>query len=287
MRVIVAPLEDPKEVYQACVNSIADEGLRNRLTAIEKDICIAASDYKQKAKTKKLYTIPPNKCENEEFALGQVTKEELKKVYSTHMVGSTKPARKAYYDLLLSRAPSGKCPFCGFGQVWTLDHYLPKTTYPQLSVLPSNLVPSCRDCNTGKSTLIATTEEAQNLHPYFDHQIINNEQWLFAKVVQTLPATIQFYVKAPINWDEVSKARVRAHFKDFKLELRYSLEASDQLGCLRNTLSQYMNLLGEKAVKQHLLIESQTYFRKHINSWQTAMFQALAASDWYCSEGFQ
>jgi hypothetical protein len=48
-----------------------------------------------------------------------------------------------------------------------------------------------------------------------------------------------------------------------------------------------MNLLGEKAVKQHLLIESQTYFRKHINSWQTAMFQALAASDWYCNGGFQ
>ena len=42
MRVIVAPLEDPKEVYQACVNSIADEGLRNRLTALENDICTHA-----------------------------------------------------------------------------------------------------------------------------------------------------------------------------------------------------------------------------------------------------
>ncbi|GAF53257.1 HNH endonuclease [Psychrobacter sp. JCM 18900] len=287
MRVIVAPLEDPKEVYQVCVHSIANECLRNRLTALENDICVAASDYKQKAKTKKLYTIPPNNCENEEIALGQVTKKELINVYSSHMVGKEKPARKAYYDLLLSRAPSGKCPFCGFGQVWTLDHYLPKTTYPQLSVVPSNLVPSCRDCNTGKSTFIATTENTQSLHPYFDHQIITNEQWLFAKVIETSPATIQFYVKAPIDWDEISKARVHSHFKDFKLELRYSLEASDQLGCLRDTLSQYRDLLGTMAVKQHLFIESQTHIRKHMNSWQTAMFQALSVSDWYCDGGFQ
>lgn len=287
MRAIIAPNEDPKLVYQACVNSIRDKDLRDRLNILTDDICISAEDYKQKAIAKQLYTILPNNCKNEEIALGQVTKEELINVYTTHMVGSAKPARQAYYDLLLSRALSGKCPFCGFGQVWTLDHYLPKTTYPQLSVVPSNLVPSCRDCNTGKSTFIATTQDNQSLHPYFDHRIITNEQWLFAKVIQTLPVTIQFYVKAPINWDESSKARVHAHFKDYKLELRYSLEASDQLGCLRDTLSQYKNLLGVEAVKQHLLIESKTHLRKHTNSWQTAMFQALAVSDWYCNGGFQ
>ena len=287
MRVIFAPLEDPLMVYQTCVNSIANKCLRDRLIALENNICIAASDYKRKARIQKLYTIPPNNCENEEIALGQVTKEELKKVYSTHMVGPTKPARKAYYDLLLSRAPLGKCPFCGFGHASTLDHYLPKTTYPQLSVVPSNLVPSCKDCNTGKSASVATTEETQSLHPYFDHQLFTDQQWLFAEVMQTSPVTIRFYVNAPTNWDEVSKARVKAHFEAFKLETRYSLEAGDQIGCLRDTLSQYENILGSSAIKQHLLFESQTYSRKYINSWQTAMFQALAASDWYCSGGFQ
>lgn len=287
MRVIIAPDEDPLVVYQTCVNSITNIVLRSRLTALENEICMAAADYKQKAQIKQLYTITSNNCKNEDIALGQVTKAELNNVYSRHMVGNKKPARKKFYDLFLSRAPSGKCPFCGFGQASTLDHYLPKTKYPQLSVVPHNLVPSCKDCNTGKSSSIAKTANTQSLHPYFDHQFLIDEQWLFAEVMQTFPVTIRFYVKAPTHWDKVSKDRVKAHFEDFKLELRYSLEAGDQIGCLRDTLSQYRDLLGVKAVKQHLLIESQTYFCKHRNSWQTAMFQALAASDWYCDGGFR
>lgn len=286
MRVIVAPLEDPKEVYQACVNSIADEGLRNRLTALENDICIAASDYKQKAKTTKLYTIPPNNCKNEEFALGQVTKKELKKVYTSHMVGPTKPARKAYYDVLLSRAPLGKCPFCGFGHASTLDHYLPKTTYPQLSVVPSNLVPSCKDCNTGKSAFVATTEETQSLHPYFDHQLFIDDQWLFAKITHTLPITIIFYVEAPSHWDSISQTRVLSHFNDFKLASRYSVEASTELSYLRGLLSN-IQPMGTEPIRELLNSMAETCAEKHKNSWQTAIYQILAASTWYCSGGFQ
>ncbi len=286
MRAIVAPLEDPKEVYLACVNSIADEFLRDRLIALEKDICIAALDYKQKANTKKLYTIPSNNCGNEEFALGQVTKKELKKVYSTHMVGSSKPARKAYYDLLLSRAPLGKCPFCGFGHASTLDHYLPKTTYPQLSVVPSNLVPSCKDCNTGKSTFVATTEETQSLHPYFDHQKFINDQWLFAKIAHTSPVTIIFYVEAPSHWDNISQTRVLSHFNDFKLASRYSIEASTELSYLRGLLSNIQPMSTE-TIRELLNSIAKTRADEHKNSWQTAIYQILATSTWYCSGGFQ
>jgi hypothetical protein len=201
------------------------------------------------------------------------------------MVGRTKPAR-AIYDMLLSRAPLGRCPFCGMGHASTLDHYLPKTKYPQLSVLPQNLVPSCKDCNTGKSTTIATTAITQCLHPYFDHHSFINEQWLFAEVVPTTPATIRFYIQAPETWDLISKGRVKTHFTDFNLASRYSVEASNQIACLRDSLLRYRDLLGVEGVKQHLIIEAKAHFQQHKNSWQTAMFQALASSSWYCEGGF-
>lgn len=285
MRAMISPNEDSCVVYRTCINSIANENLRNRLNALTNNIGVAAGDYQQRATAKQLYTLPPNNCNNNEIVLGAVTKKELKDVYSSHMVSRTKPAR-VIYDLLLSRAPLGRCPFCGMGHASTLDHYLPKTKYPQLSVVPLNLVPSCKDCNKAKSTAVATIAGAQSLHPYFDHQSFINEQWLFAEVIHTVPATVRFYVQAPDLWDDISKARVQAHFRDFELALRYSVEASNQIACLRDTLSRYRELLGVEGIRQHLMIEAQAYGQQHRNSWQTAMFQALAGSHWYCDDGF-
>jgi hypothetical protein len=285
MRVIAVPVYDAQTVYQTCTNGIADALLRGRLNLITNSVMLAAQEYDQKAAIKSLYSIPPDLHSNEDIVVGAVTKKELKDVYSDHMVGRTKPAR-TIYDELLAEAPLGRCPFCGFGQATTLDHYLPKAKYPLVSVLPRNLVPSCKDCNTGKSAAIATTAEAQCLHPYYDQQHFVNEQWLYAAVEQNTPAHIRFNVTPPQHWDDVSKRRVQAHFNDFKLAGRYSKEAGNQLSCLRGTLMDYRNLLGVDGVKQHLEIEARSSFRLHSNSWQTAMFQALAASDWYCDGGF-
>lgn len=285
MRAMIAPNEDPQEVYKTCVDSITDGDLRIRLNALTNSIGVAASDYHKRAAVKQLYALPPNDCGNEDIALGAVTKKELTTVYSTHMVSRAKPAR-AIYDSLLSRAPLGRCPFCGIGHASTLDHYLPKTKYPQLSVVPLNLVPSCKDCNTGKSIAVPSTAGDQGLHPYYDHQGFVDEQWLYAEVMHTAPATIRFYVQAPNHWDDISKARVQSHFRDFKLAARYSVEASNQIACLRDTLSRYRELLGAEGIRQHLMIEAQANYRQHSNSWQTAMFQALAISNWYCDRGF-
>ena len=287
MRALTIPTYDPKIVYQECINSIQkDCDLRARLNEVTDKIVDAAMDYEQKAKAQLLYSIPQNNCKNDEIALGEVTKKELKDVYSLHMVERAKPAR-AIYDSLLSQSHLGKCPFCGFGQASTLDHYLPKAKYPQFSVLPFNLVPSCKDCNTGKSTAIATTAEGQSLHPYFDHQNFIDDQWLYAKVRETKPATIYFFVKAPEQWDDISKERVKAHFNAFKLNSRYSVEAGNELVSLRDVLVNYCQLFGSEWVRKHLEIEANSSASQHSNSWKTAMLQALVASDWYCDGGFQ
>ncbi len=285
MRAIAKPTYDPLAVYQQCISSISDPSLRNRLSQVTNSISTAARDYAQKAEAQLLYTIASNACKNHEITLGNVTKEELKSVYSSHMVVQTKPARMVY-DSLLSLAPLGKCPFCGIGHATTLDHYLPKTKYPQFSVLPLNLVPACKDCNTGKLVDSATTAEDQILHPYFDHENFIDKQWLYAEVIQTMPATIRFFVSAPDDWDEISRARVRHHFNDFKLASRYSIEASNQLACLRDSLAIYYQTLGDVWVRKNLEIEAETHAKQHVNSWQTAMYQALSGSGWYCQGGF-
>jgi 5-methylcytosine-specific restriction endonuclease McrA len=41
----------------------------------------------------------------------------------------------------------GTCPYCGIDTPNTWDHYLPKATFPEYSVAPSNLIWICAMCN--------------------------------------------------------------------------------------------------------------------------------------------
>lgn len=63
-----------------------------------------------------------------------------------------------------------ECPACGeLGRPNTLDHYLPKTTYPHLSVLPHNLAPMCDICQGRKLSKVGDPAQPKwFLHPYFD-----------------------------------------------------------------------------------------------------------------------
>lgn len=60
------------------------------------------------------------------------------------------------------------CPYCEIVKVQTLDHFLDKSTYPNLAVLPLNLVPACVDCNRPRPNGIVTNGERCLMHPYFD-----------------------------------------------------------------------------------------------------------------------
>lgn len=286
MRAINPPNLDIKTVYETCINSITDVDLSTRLQNIMTNIIQSSSDYGNKALASTLYTIPPNHCDNDAIALGNVTKKELRAVYSSHLVPSTKPAR-IYYDQLISLAPLGKCPYCGVGYASTLDHYLPKNKFPQLSVTPLNLIPSCKDCNTGKKTSFPSTAHQQSLHPYYDHDNFIKDQWLYANVIETTPATIDYGVIPPYQWKADDKARVHTHFKDFDLKLKYSIEASNQIAVLRDSLLYAWDTKGFVGVRQQLMLDALAYYLKHPNSWQTAMYQALAKSDWYCNGGFR
>ncbi|CAC9635924.1 hypothetical protein [uncultured Gammaproteobacteria bacterium] len=260
-----------RSVYESCVNSVKDDNLRNKFTEIIESIVNFSKDYDKKAQKEELFQLIPNNNDNSDFIIQSVTKEELKSLYSQHMVERNKPARKIYDDLL-NQAPI--CPFCGFGQATTLDHYLPKSKFPCLSVLPLNLVPSCKDCNTGKGNKLVVLAEQQPMHPYYDHHYFNSEQWLFAKVEESEPVVIKYYVNPPQNWTDISKKRVKAHFDSFGLGKRFSVQAANELSSI--VPRRFPSLLNEHAENE---------FKNNKNSWKTAMYQALSKSDWYCVEG--
>lgn len=61
-----------------------------------------------------------------------------------------------HYKTFVQTNKSGKCPFCGVGDIKgehhskreAYDHYLPKTLYPFNSINFRNLAPACHECNS-------------------------------------------------------------------------------------------------------------------------------------------
>lgn len=282
MRAIKKPSDDPCAVLSVCIGSIEDISLKERLSELYPGYGKIASDYEILATDAKLSSLSVHVGNNDSVVLGSVTKGELKNLYTQQMVGERKPGR-LIYERIRALSLGKLCPSCGFGQVKTLDHYLPKSKYPLYSVLPANLIPSCRDCNTGKLASSASIASSQPIHPYFDQQHFFDDQWIVASVVQTEPATLSFSVSPPDSWDPLSKARAAAHLESYDLSDRFSVRVGEQLAVLRHQLARFADPLSRS---DHLREMAEDFKQVQKNSWQTAMHQALAASTWYCEVGF-
>lgn len=285
MKIMQSPQMDYSDVIKACVESIERVELRDRLCKLTTDLINAGSDYMIKAGRSELNEIIKFEGKDDDEVLKGVTKKELKSLYTDYMVPSYKPAR-AFYDTIKLSAELGICPFCGFGHVNTLDHFLPKSKFPLISILPINLVPCCADCNKGKTTRVAVRAEELSLHPYFNDRKCISEQWIFATVEHSFPAVIKYFVNPPVHWDSVLAERVENHFNDFHLKSRFAVQAGNELASLIHELKIDYDISGSAGVKASLEKKAIASGMQERNSWKTAMYLALSQDEWFYTEGF-
>ena len=76
-------------------------------------------------------------------------KQKMVKLYNDKFSNKKYKVRE-YYDEIKLISPNNICPYCLKREVRNLDHFLPKTKYPSLSISDANLIPSCSDCNHDK-----------------------------------------------------------------------------------------------------------------------------------------
>lgn len=198
------------------------------------------------------------------------------------------------YDVLRGSALYGellaiggaRCPMCGFGEVSTLDHYLPRTTFPEFAILALNLVPACGRCNQLKGTHVGLEPGLQFLHPFFDSlAVVPILECRFS--VRAASALIEFRIRRTHRVAEDILSRVRFQFGRLRLADRFRAEALAEVGERRTTFSQYATAKGPMGLRDYLHRESRGYVAAHgPNHWKSALYRSLARNNAFLSGGY-
>jgi hypothetical protein len=275
------PESDFSATIDECIKGITgNKAFKAKMVTARPDLITAGIDYIAAGDVGELHTIDPvdTNTTKDPVVVGTLIKSELVNLYDYYFRNEDKEAR-VIYDKLLNSAHE-KCPFCGgIGTPRNLDHFLPKAHFPQYSVFPQNLVPSCRDCNMdGKAEAFATAPGDQLIQPYVDHDRFFVNQWIFAEYTTTspnIPGTISYFVDAPKYWIQTYKDRVKKHFDDFNLAKRYSVKAAELLGTTLGQVSSMQNRGIGNDVIRDILLKPGIDNAPFVNHWQKGMFQAL------------
>jgi len=262
-------------VFERCISN-ANEPLKSGLAAATDAVVAAAELYEAAGASGQLHVVPQT------AGIGAVSASDLTKVYTDRMVPADAPGRMIYVHIY--GLSDGRCPMCLHGRVRTLDHFLPKSLFTFLSVVPLNLVPCCNDCNKTKHNNVPTSAEAVTMHPYFD--AFDDDPWLSAEVLETHPAAFRFYVSPPDWWDAVTAKRAEKHFDTFGLADLYAQQAGTELSGLSKYLAGLHANAGDQGVWEHVSEMALSRAHPHSNCWQAAMYTAMSQSPWFCSEGF-
>ena len=273
--------------YETCVKNVQEERKRNQFISAKNNLSNSASEYITLATNNMLYTLNPiNRSLGDNVLVsGDITKADLIRLYDYQMINKIEP-RKIYDTIKVST--NGKCPICfEIGTVRTLEHYLPKAKFPQFSVHPANLIPSCRDCNFDKSSVHASTHQEQPLHPYYDKDCFYNEVWLHARVRWENIPTIEYYSSPPDHWIDADKERIQHYFKESHLGNKFTQRASEEL---RNIIDQRNN---EKLLKNFSMLQFKEHLQERLNAssylpnhWLLVMYRALASDSEFHSHDF-
>ena len=272
MIVVNIPKISKSDIYKCCCNGIKDEVKKKNLLNYLYVFLLNARGYCNSARKKCLDKYIIKELIN--YTRYEDIKNDLFDLYDKRLVRGKEPRK--YYNQIKASPKLGKCPYCGFGQVATLDHYLPKSEFQIFSILPNNLIGCCRDCNTTKRNTVLNT-----IHPYYDD--FTKTQWLFAKVNWS-ELTMDFFVDTKNINNDLDRKKIDGHFSVYELAKRYAVEAASELNDLGIEFGN--KNLTKTDIKEELNEKFKSKAMNHINHWKTAMYQALCQDQCYYNGGY-
>lgn len=277
MNTLKKPTTKVNVVFPHCISFIKSEKNKERFTLCLPEIIAAEKEFDTNMLSKTI------------DAIGQgvgninISKDELIRIYTKRMVPND--AGRIYYDNIVLSATL--CPVCAHREVNEVDHYLPKTDYPKLAVVLSNLIPICPICNKDKGSYKPTHHSNALIHPYFDS--VQDENWLVGFIdTENELLSVQYFVIRPKKWDDLQFDRVKYHFEFFKLADLYAKQAARKLPGIRKELTRMADSgVNASGIKEFLESGERAANEIGSNYWECVFFRTLADSEWFCQGGFR
>lgn len=168
------------------------------------------------------------------------------------------------------------CQNCTIGEVSSFDHFLPKDEFPEFSVHPKNLIPSCSKCNGKKSINWRNGLNSLFLNLYLD--VLPDIQYLFVDVDQTLDFTFIIENRNHINTDLFSI--IESHYVKLDLTQRFKENSNKVVSELINSINSTKNKL-PRAEIINSVIETENSNKALYGSsyWQSVLKIALVQNN--------
>ncbi|MEX0739955.1 MAG: hypothetical protein WD071_11495 [Pseudohongiella sp.] len=168
------------------------------------------------------------------------------------------------------------CPSCGEpGRPRTLDHYLPKDMFPELSVLLLNLTPMCDWCQGEKLTGYITEDgKKRYIHPYFD----DVDRPLFSITFTTPFATPSIHISVNEELPEELSLLVKSHLEGIDFLNRFKEHFKTRyISVLRRAKASRENESESLWCLFSIFLEMEE--EKSINSWDAVLYRSILAND--------
>ncbi|PEC36490.1 hypothetical protein COF54_09050 [Bacillus toyonensis] len=198
----------------------------------------------------------------------------LEGCYNTETVGKKKLIALIKGNLGIHS--TALCCYCGISRPTTIDHYLPKSVFPEYSVYSYNLIPCCAECNNLKSQdwIDPVTNNRLFVNFYFDD--VPDDIYLFARIISKNNSyLVEYYYNQPNN-SEIYNI-INTHLTRLNITTRLEEIANSHLDSVyhQNQAALYAGTTPDD-LKMLLRLNNQTLERIHgKNFWEVVLNRAI------------
>lgn len=189
------------------------------LSAIESSIKVLYTNYESAVAAESVHTLKPHGFSGPE-------KDLLKGLYKRNC----KPAKRIRehhndFTKTTKRIYNNKCPYCVLSEPNTIEHILPKDTYPEYVIHMYNLIPCCSTCNGHKGTSVQDSAGLPHVLNLYYH---DPESFQFLEVDCAIDSngkpSFTYKLAFPTTADPTLEIIITNHYNRLHLLQRYNEE---------------------------------------------------------------
>ncbi|ANY75965.1 hypothetical protein BBD41_27200 [Paenibacillus ihbetae] len=276
MKNLLPPQLDSFEVYMQIKDNARDPDKKKRLIDLENKVFSRYEVYQSKVNN--LESISESDITDEDDI------KALESCYTRNKDGYLEGEVVATIIALQSPQHKNSCPYCGMDKPRTIDHYLPKSIFPEFSIYPPNLIPCCGYCNSKKSKKWLKNGQRLFLNFYYD-QIVTTK-FLYASLIfnqNTTEPRVEFELRNSANISQNQFRLISSHYEELNLLNELSEYVEEELSNIYDEIS-YNTHLPENQHIESLRMKKDSFVRKYgVNYWKASLYDAIID----CSEFFE